>query len=34
MCGIAGLFDTRAKRDFPADLITRINNLQAHRGPD
>ncbi len=34
MCGIAGLFDTRAKRDYPTDLITRINNLQAHRGPD
>ncbi|MDD2744590.1 MAG: amidotransferase 1, exosortase A system-associated [Rhodocyclaceae bacterium] len=34
MCGISGLFDTRSKRNFPRDLIERINNIQAHRGPD
>ncbi len=34
MCGIAGLFDTRAKRDFSPGLIQRINNIQSHRGPD
>ena len=34
MCGISGLFDTRGKRDFPRELITRINDIQAHRGPD
>ena len=34
MCGIAGLFDTRGKQRFATELITRINNIQAHRGPD
>jgi len=34
MCGIAGLFDTRDKRDFAPKLMERINNVQAHRGPD
>ena len=34
MCGIAGLFDTRGKRDFAPGLIERINNIQSHRGPD
>jgi len=34
MCGIAGLFDTRSKRNFAPELMTRINNVQAHRGPD
>jgi len=34
MCGISGLFDTRAKRDFEPALLTRINNVQSHRGPD
>ncbi len=34
MCGIAGLFDTRGARDFPRDLLTRINDIQSHRGPD
>ena len=34
MCGIAGLFDLRGRRDFPRDLIGRINDIQFHRGPD
>ena len=34
MCGISGLFDTRGKRVFPRPLIERINDSQAHRGPD
>jgi len=34
MCGISGLFDTCGKRDFPRDLVRRINDIQAHRGPD
>lgn len=34
MCGISGLFDTRGKRDYPLALVERINNIQAHRGPD
>ena len=34
MCGISGLFDTRSKRDYPRELIERVNNIQSHRGPD
>jgi asparagine synthase (glutamine-hydrolysing) len=34
MCGIAGLFDTRGRRDYPRDLAQRINDIQLHRGPD
>jgi asparagine synthase (glutamine-hydrolysing) len=34
MCGIAGLFDTRGKQHYAPELITRVNNIQAHRGPD
>ena len=34
MCGIAGLFDMRGRRDFPRDLAVRINDIQFHRGPD
>jgi asparagine synthase (glutamine-hydrolysing) len=34
MCGIAGLFDTRGKRDFERALMQRMNESQHHRGPD
>src|SRR5574338_479111 len=34
MCGIAGIFDTRGKRDFSPDLVRRMNDVQHHRGPD
>ncbi|PTD96763.1 XrtA/PEP-CTERM system amidotransferase [Pseudothauera lacus] len=34
MCGIAGLFDTRGRRDFPRELVERMNAVQFHRGPD
>lgn len=34
MCGISGLFDTQGTRAFSHDLISRINNVQSHRGPD
>ncbi|PZO18561.1 MAG: asparagine synthetase B [Burkholderiales bacterium] len=34
MCGISGLFDTHGQRDFDRALAARINNIQAHRGPD
>lgn len=34
MCGISGLFDLRGVRSFDAGLARRINNVQAHRGPD
>lgn len=34
MCGIAGLFDTRGRRDFDRELVRRMNDIQFHRGPD
>lgn len=34
MCGISGLFDLQGKRDFPRELLQRINDIQQHRGPD
>ncbi len=34
MCGITGLFDTRTRRDFGRALLQRMNDSQAHRGPD
>jgi asparagine synthase (glutamine-hydrolysing) len=34
MCGITGLFDTRHRRDYDRSLLQRMNDTQAHRGPD
>ncbi len=34
MCGIAGLFHLRDKRDFDRALVQRMNDIQHHRGPD
>ena len=34
MCGISGLFDTQGLRDYDRALAGRINDIQAHRGPD
>ncbi len=34
MCGIAGFFDTHGRRDFDRALLQRMNDSQAHRGPD
>jgi len=34
MCGIVGLFDTRARRDMSRELVSRMNESQHHRGPD
>jgi asparagine synthase (glutamine-hydrolysing) len=34
MCGISGIFDLTGTRDYPRDLLQRINNIQSHRGPD
>jgi len=34
MCGITGLFDTRSRRDFDRAVLQRMNDSQAHRGPD
>lgn len=34
MCGIAGVFDTRGRRDIPRELIEEMNAAQFHRGPD
>ncbi len=34
MCGITGIFDTRGKRDIDRTVLHRMNQSQAHRGPD
>lgn len=34
MCGIAGLFDVNGKRTFSRELMTRMSDVQFHRGPD
>ncbi|MEO6697224.1 MAG: asparagine synthase (glutamine-hydrolyzing), partial [Gammaproteobacteria bacterium] len=34
MCGIVGLFDTRAQRETDRVLLERMNQSQFHRGPD
>ncbi len=34
MCGVSGLFDLKGKREYPRDLLQRINDIQQHRGPD
>ena len=34
MCGIAGTFDTRGRREPVRDLIARMAEVQHHRGPD
>jgi len=34
MCGIAGLFHLRDKREFDRALVQRMNDVQFHRGPD
>jgi asparagine synthase (glutamine-hydrolysing) len=34
MCGIAGIFDTREQRPIDEGLLSRMNQVQFHRGPD
>ncbi len=34
MCGITGIFDTRAARDIARATLHRMNESQLHRGPD
>src|SRR5574340_1477031 len=34
MCGIAGIFDTRGRREIARALIERMTDTQVHRGPD
>ena len=34
MCGITGMFDTRGRRELDRALLRRMNESQAHRGPD
>lgn len=34
MCGITGVFDLREQRPITRDVLARINDMQAHRGPD
>lgn len=34
MCGIVGIFDSRARREIDRGLLHRMNESQFHRGPD
>jgi len=34
MCGIVGIFDTRARKEIRRDVLARMNEVQHHRGPD
>ncbi|MBP6898890.1 MAG: amidotransferase 1, exosortase A system-associated [Burkholderiaceae bacterium] len=34
MCGITGIFDTRAQREIDRAALHRMNEAQLHRGPD
>jgi asparagine synthase (glutamine-hydrolysing) len=34
MCGIVGIFDIKAKREINRQLLSRMNEVQFHRGPD
>jgi len=34
MCGIAGIFDTLARRDVDRGILSRMNDSLRHRGPD
>ncbi|MCL2656748.1 MAG: amidotransferase 1, exosortase A system-associated [Betaproteobacteria bacterium] len=34
MCGIAGIFDSRARREQDRALVERMASVQRHRGPD
>ncbi|BAW80589.1 exosortase 1 system-associated amidotransferase 1 [Candidatus Nitrosoglobus terrae] len=34
MCGIAGIFDLYERRPIDADILSRMNDIQSHRGPD
>lgn len=34
MCGITGIFDLREQRPIAREVLTRINDMQWHRGPD
>ena len=34
MCGLTGIFDTKGTRPIDPDVLTRMNDSIAHRGPD
>lgn len=34
MCGIAGMFDTRGRRELPRAVLEQMADVQRHRGPD
>ncbi len=34
MCGLVGIFDTKAQRNIERSLLSRMNETQFHRGPD
>src|ERR1700712_3554390 len=34
MCGIVGVFQVRDRRDIDRNVLSRMNEIQHHRGPD
>ncbi len=34
MCGITGIFETRARKEISREVLARMNETQHHRGPD
>ncbi|MEE9413380.1 MAG: asparagine synthetase B, partial [Methylococcales bacterium] len=34
MCGIVGIFDLNGPSEIDRELLTRMNQVQFHRGPD
>jgi len=34
MCGIVGIFDIKERREINRELLTKMNEVQYHRGPD
>ena len=34
MCGIVGIFARRDRREVSRDVLSRMNEMQHHRGPD
>ncbi len=34
MCGLVGIFDTKERAPIDRDLLTRMTDSLAHRGPD
>ena len=34
MCGISGIFDLNGSAEIDQEMLTKMNDIQSHRGPD